>query len=73
MWPGFVPREWEAMIAQMEVESQEKPVSKVRQDVLFQTCLLLHSTETCKENRVSRPRESRTRVVRRDWTQVIWI
>lgn len=48
MWPGFVPREWEAMIAQMEVESQEKPVSKVRQDVLFQTCLLLHSNETCK-------------------------
>lgn len=48
MWPGFEPREWEAMIAQMEVESQEKPVSKGRQGVLFQTCLLLHSNETCK-------------------------
>lgn len=71
MWPGFEPREWEAMIAQMEVESQEMPVSKGRQGVLFQTYLLLHSNETCKWNCVSRPRESRMRVVRRDWTQVI--
>lgn len=29
--PGFEPRGWEALIDQMEVESQEKPVSKGRQ------------------------------------------
>lgn len=73
--PGFEPRGWEALIDQMEVESQEKPVSKGRQGkkkkkkgrqgIWFQTCLLLHTNETCKWNHVSRPRKYRVRAVKR--------
>lgn len=63
--PGFEPRDSEALIDQMEVESQEKPVSKGRQGIWFQTCLLLHTNETCKWNHVSRPRKYRVRAVKR--------